>query len=130
MRHDPHDPEAWFDYAEEDLVRAEKRLAEPDVVDALNHMQQSAEKALKGKLIGLGWDLIKTHNLTFLSKELAKKGFNLSWFEATGDLLTAQYIIDRYPHTIEPLPDSVALQSALDETRRLFEELSGRKRPA
>lgn len=126
MRHDPQDPEAWFDYAHEDLVRAEKRLIEPDVVDALFHMQQCAEKVLKGKLVGLGWDLVKTHNVTVLIKELSKKGLDFSWFEDCGDLLTAQYVIDRYPHTREPLPDSEMLDQAMEKTRRLFHEVSGR----
>jgi HEPN domain-containing protein len=126
MRNDPKDPESWYDYAEADLVRADKRLIEPDVIDALFHMQQSAEKVLKGKLIGLGWDLEKTHNLTSLIKELFKKGIDCNWFSETADLLTIQYLIDRYPHTAEPLPDSTTLKKSIDETRRLFRELSGR----
>ena len=33
MRGDPHDPESWFDYAQEDLVRAYRRFREGDYMD-------------------------------------------------------------------------------------------------
>lgn len=127
MRNDPRDPESWFDYAEQDLQRAVRRVAEEDITDAFFHMQQSAEKALKGKLIALGWNLIRTHNLAALSKELLIKGIDLSWFEGSADLLTAQYLTDRYPHITEPLPEKAAIDKALAETKRLFEELTGRQ---
>jgi HEPN domain-containing protein len=126
MRHDPHDPEAWFDYAEEDLRRSERRLNESDLQDCLVHLQQCAEKAMKGKLISLGWTLEKTHNLIKLADELASHGIDLQWFACTAGLLLAGYIGDRYPGTQGDQVDERAVSKALEETTRLFAQISCR----
>jgi HEPN domain-containing protein len=127
MRNDPTDPEAWHDYAEADLRRSVKRLAEGDLEDCVVHLQQCAEKAMKGKLIGSGWALEKTHNLIKLADELASHGIDVDWFDKTAGLLLAGYIGDRYPGMRDDEPDATTVTAALEETRRLFEELSGRK---
>ena len=59
MRTDPN-LQHWFDLAERDLERAHRRYAETDFVDCLFHLQQCAEKAMKGRLISAGWPLQKT----------------------------------------------------------------------
>lgn len=127
MRNDPHNPESWFDYAEEDLARAYKRFAEGDHMDCAHHLQQCAEKAMKGKLIGLGWSLQKTHNLAYLLKELQTRGSTLSWFSKAADTLTTEYIADRYPGFDDALPTPGELREFVVETTKLFENLSGRK---
>jgi HEPN domain-containing protein len=56
---DARNPEEWFDLAARDLTRAHRRWAEGDYEDCLFHLQQCAEKAIKGKLVQLGWRLQK-----------------------------------------------------------------------
>ena len=48
MATDAKNPEHWFDFASDDLIRAYRRFAEGDYVDCLFHLQQSAEKVFKG----------------------------------------------------------------------------------
>jgi HEPN domain-containing protein len=125
-RNDPSDPESWFDYAEEDLRRSERRFREPDLQDCLVHLQQCAQKAMKGKLIALGWPLEKTHNLVQLADELALRGIDLDWFGKTAGLLLAGYIGDRYPASVVDEIDESSVQIALAETKQLFGLLTGR----
>jgi HEPN domain-containing protein len=127
MRHDPNDPEAWHDYAEEDLQRAHRRLAEGDLVDCLVHLEQCAEKAMKGKLIELGWGLQKTHNLVKLADELLAPGVDVKWFAETGGLLLAGYIGDRYPGLRDESLDHETAKKAVEETAQRFAQISGRK---
>lgn len=127
MRNDPLDPESWFDYPEEDLVRAYKRFAEGDSMDCAHHLQQSAEKAMKGKLIGLSWSLQKTHNLAYLVKDLCARGLDFSWYSTAADVLTTEYIADRYPGFDDAPPSSEELRAFVTATTKVFENLSGRK---
>lgn len=127
MRNDPHDPEAWFDFAEEDLARAYKRFTEGDSMDCAHHLQQCAEKAMKGRLIGLGWSLQKTHNLAYLVKDLRARGLDCSWYSDAADVLTTEYIADRYPGFDDAPPSTEELRAFVANTAKLFENLSGRK---
>lgn len=127
MRNDPLDPESWFDFAEQDLARACKRFAEGDYMDCAHHAQQCAEKAMKGKLIGLGWQLQKTHNLAYLLKDLRKHGLDLAWFSDAADVLTTEYVADRYPGFDDAPPEPDDLREFVAKTTKLFETLTGRK---
>jgi HEPN domain-containing protein len=91
---DARDPQAWFDFAAKDLERAHRRSAEGDLQDSLFHLQQCAEKVMKGKLIGLGWNLKKTHELGILLLDLKAHQVDCAWFEDTAEVLTAEYIAD------------------------------------
>jgi HEPN domain-containing protein len=97
MPANPRDPQVWFDFAARDLDRAVKRIAEGDAEDCLFRLQQTAEKACKGKLIQLGWNLRKTHDLTELIQELEERSLDLDWYSETAYVLTSGYIADRYP---------------------------------
>jgi len=127
MRNDPLDPESWFDYAEQDLARAHKRFAEGDYMDCAHHLQLSAEKAMKGKLIGLGWSLQKTHNLAYLVKDLRTRGLDFSWYSNAADVLTTEYIADRYPGFDDAPPSPGELRTFVTDTAKAFEDLPGRK---
>lgn len=127
MRNNPRDPGSWYDYAEQDLLRAYKRFVEGDHQDCAHHLQQCAEKTMKGRLISLGWQLQKTHNLAALLKELRSRGLDLGWFSDAADVLTTEYIADRYPGFDDAPPDTAELRGFVQETRRLFEQLSSRR---
>jgi HEPN domain-containing protein len=127
MPANPRDPQVWFDFAAKDLDRAHKRLAEGDAEDCLFHLQQTAEKACKGKLIELGWNLRKTHDLTQLIQELEDRSLNLDYYSETASVLSSGYIAERYPGFSDEPIDLDLLREHLKLTQRLFETLSGRK---
>ena len=127
MATDAKNPQHWFDFASGDLTRAYRRFAEADYVDCLFHLQQSAEKALKGKLIASGWKLQRTHDLSVLIVALKTRGTDCSWFEPVASVLAAEYVSDRYPgfDDAPPVPDE--LRGFIGATTKLFENLTGRK---
>ncbi len=127
MQTDPKNPQHWFDLAEKDLGRAYRRYAEPDFVDCLFHLQQCAEKTMKGRLVAAGWVLQKTHDLGALSTALLTYGIDCAWFEETADVLATEYIADRYPGFDDQPPDATELGEFIQHTSRLFSELTGRK---
>src|SRR5436309_1995691 len=123
MRTDATNPEHWFDFAEEDLVRAHRRFIEADFKDCVFRLQQSAEKAMKGKLIALGWSLRKTHDLAPLTVALQGYGVDCAWFEETADVLATEYIADRYPGFDDAPPNAAELRGFVSDTTKLFEML-------
>ncbi|HEY9171096.1 MAG TPA: HEPN domain-containing protein [Verrucomicrobiae bacterium] len=126
MLTDPKNPRHWFNLADKDLERAHRRFAEPDFNDCLFHLQQCAEKTMKGRLVAVGWPLQKTHDLGALSTALLSYGVDCSWFEDAADVLATEYIADRYPGFDDQPPDAAELRQLVQDTRKLFEELSGR----
>lgn len=127
MRTDEKNPQHWFDFAEEDLVRAYRRFGEGDFKDCLFHLQQCAEKAMRGKLIALGWGLRKIHDLAPLIVALAGFGEDCSWFEDTADVLATEYIANRYPGFEDSPVTPAELRTLILNTTKLFEQLTGRK---
>ena len=126
MQTDPRNPQHWFDFAERELQRAHRRFAEPDLKDCLFHLQQCAEKAMKGRLVSAGWSLQKTHDLGALSMALCTYGIDCARFEETADVLATAYLADRYPGFDDEPPNSGELRGFVGDTRQLFETLSGR----
>ena len=118
-----HIPREWYRYATADLERARKRLAEEDVEDMLFRCEQAAEKALKGWLIGSGWELEKTHNVNKLIAEMKRFGGDADWFTASADVLTTSYILIRYPFATEDLPSLAEAAKIFAETEKLLSQL-------
>lgn len=118
-----HIPDEWYRYAKADLERARKRLAEADVEDMLFRCEQAAEKALKGWLIGFGWNLERTHNVNKLIAEMKQFGGDADWFTASADVLTASYILIRYPFATEDLPSLEEATHIFAETEKLLAQL-------
>ena len=81
MKGDPADPADWQKVALIDLARARKSTGEGDLSAATLWLEQCAEKAVKGWLIGQGWALVKTHDLERLCNEVGQRGVDLSWDE-------------------------------------------------
>ena len=126
MRGDIHNPEDWNRYAIQDLRRAEKRLSD-DPEDALFHLQQAVEKAMKGHLVGKGWKLEKIHDLEALLHHVIQRGTDVSWFQSAAAKLTIEYFADRYPGTHEPELKAEESAELLKAALRLFEQLGVRK---
>ena len=111
MLTDAKNPQHWFDFAQEDLVRAHRRFAEADFKDCIFRLQQSAEK---------------THDLAVLSVALQSYQVGCAWFEETADVLATEYIADRYPGFDDAPPEAHELRGFVGDTTKLFETLTGR----
>ena len=91
-------PEDWFDHAEADLDAAEilfKHGRNPAV--AAMHIQQAAEKALKGFLIARGWKLKRTHDLIQLLNQAVKYDSRFEKYRRFCEEATAYFFEARYP---------------------------------
>jgi len=124
VRGDPKKPAVWFQFADQDLIRAKVMLREEDFAGCLGFLQQAAEKFVKGKLIEQGWKLQRVHNLPSLVEEAERRGLGRLLKHETAALLAVEYIAGRYPTEIadpEPTPERV---------RSCMKEVSSMVRPA
>lgn len=75
-------PQDWFAKARKDLHTVEILMREQgDAEIASFHLQQAAEKYLKGYLLSHGWQLQRTHNLEILLNEAVRIEPRLEDFE-------------------------------------------------
>lgn len=108
--------EEWFAHADRDLAGAEVLLdAETDPLLAAVQAQQAMEKALKGYLLSMGWSLQKTHDLTYLRREVAEAGLGLDRFEQVCAVATEAYVEERYPGTEPSGMDRPTAQRVVSE---------------
>ena len=121
MPGDPTVPESWYKHARRDLKSAKIVLADEDIEGALVHLQQSAEKLLKGWLIGRDWHLIKTHEIDDLCSEVELRGVVLDWF-SDRKILTKAFFQSRYPGP-ENFLTSGQVGAIAGRIERLFSEL-------
>jgi HEPN domain-containing protein len=96
---DPNSPAAWVEFAEEDLRTARIALeASPPLVrSACFHVQQCAEKYLKGYLVSKGSTFPKTHDLGLLLHRCAAHDNSMQEIAALCDLLNEFIESGRYP---------------------------------
>ena len=123
MRGKIDDPQAWLNFARRDLARARQETSGEDRGYAVFFLQQAAEKCLKGKLVALGWELVKTHDLVALSDAAQSYGVDLAWFAHTAESLTYEYFAERYPGDFDPPPSEAEVRGYLADVERLFAEL-------
>ena len=121
MPGDPTIPETWYKHAREDLNVAKLVLAEDYVRTGLVHLQQSAEKLLKGWLIERSWHLIKTHQVNDLCNEVERRGIALDWFSYR------KVLTDAFFQARSPGPENFLTNTQVEEivrnVKRLFSEL-------
>ena len=90
--------EEWFAKAREDLQAAAILAGREKLAGiAAFHLQQAAEKGLKGYLIHHGWTLVRTHDVEALLNEAATHDRRLSRFLKGAITLSGVYISERYP---------------------------------
>lgn len=120
MKGDPLNPADWLRVAMVDLDRARREIRAADFTAAGFWLQQSAEKAMKGWLIGHGWSLVKTHELPRLAHECAGHGTDLAWFGQSARRLIAIYFTDRYvDDSPDPEPDATECSQLLADVENL-----------
>jgi HEPN domain-containing protein len=105
------------------LEKARQEAASTDPAYMLFFLQQAAEKCLKGKLVALGWSLLKTHDLGALLEAAAGHGLALDWFADTAEALTYEYFAERYPGDFEPPPAAEEIRRLLADVDKLLAQL-------
>lgn len=123
MRGRPERPEDWFAFVQRDLKKAAKDQADGESIYAVLLLEQAAEKFLKGKLVELGQNPGKTHNLPFLITELGKQRVDLEWFRESAEFLSYEYLAERYPGDFDPPPTDEEVAEALDNVVRLARQI-------
>lgn len=100
---------SWFLQAESDLRSVVDLIKNSHYAQACFNAQQAAEKALKSLAFFRGADLVKTHSLGAIAKDLKING-ELSTFALKLDLY---YLTSRYP---DALPDHAVPAEKFDES--------------
>lgn len=114
-------PDDWFAKAEKDLRRVDILLAVDDIEGAGFHLQQAAEKYLKGYLLNKGWPLKRIHDLEVLLNEAIN--YNARFQEYLDACIMARefYVEERYPFVTESLPpERQELEKAIQEIREMI----------
>jgi HEPN domain-containing protein len=112
-------PADWFDKADKDLQRVEILLAADDVEGAGFHLQQAAEKYLKGYLLGKGWPLKRTHDLEVLLNEAMTYDDRFQNYLDFCIMVREFYVEERYPFIGSPPPTRHELEEAIDAIREM-----------
>ena len=112
--------EDWFDKAAQDMRRVEILLAADDVEGAGFHLQQAAEKYLKGYLLGKGWALKRTHDLEVLLNEAMVYDDAFEQYLDHCLMIREFYVQERYPFIGSPPPPRSELNSAIEAIREMI----------
>lgn len=97
-------PDDWFAKAEKDLHRVDILLAADDIEGAGFHLQQAAEKYLKGFLLSKNWPLKRIHDLEVLLNEAMNYNAQFQDYLDTCIMVREFYVEERYPFITESLP--------------------------
>lgn len=103
----------WFDKGARDLKRVGILLAADDEEGAGFHLQQAAEKYLKGYLLTREWRLERTHDLLYLVDEALTHDERFQEFREACRLVTQYYVEQRYPFPSSPTPPRETLEGAI-----------------
>ena len=97
-RDDSARPKDWFEHAFADMSAARILLQHGgNLAVVAMHVQQSAEKALKGYLISRGWKLKRTHDLVELLDRAARFDMEFEKYRSFCEEATAYFFEARYP---------------------------------
>ena len=114
-------PADWYAQGDIDFQAAEILLTANGPLPAVAfHVQQAAEKYLKGFLISTGWSLRRTHDLELLVQEAIARDADLSPFLAPCQRITEYYIETRYPLGIHTLLQRETIEADLDTARDMI----------
>lgn len=120
MRRESGLPGDWFEKARRDLRRVEVLLADDDIEGAGFHLQQAAEKYLKGYLLGRGWPLKRTHDLEVLVNEAMTHDDRFEKYLDACIVAREFYVEERYPFISSPPPARHELEGTIDSIRQMI----------
>jgi len=116
-------PRDWLRIAEKDLGRAQHLLDFGDPEAAGFYLQQAVEKLLKAFLLFKGWSLKRIHDLEVLLNDALTYDPSLEEFRSLCQKVTAFYLVQRYPLSVEPSITQDDVQQSLSQTERLVRKL-------
>jgi HEPN domain-containing protein len=124
MRGNPENPADWYAFGRRDLDKARKDLLAGESLYAVLLLQQAAEKLLKGKMVEVGENPEKTHNLPYLLTRIGTHGIDLEWFRETAEFLSYEYLAERYPGDFDPPPTDAEAANAAEAVVKLFDQIN------
>lgn len=93
-----NDPADWFMLAADRLSGADTLWRHQGLTGTgIEALQEAVERYLKGYLVGKGWVLVKTHDLTRLVKEATKFDNRFGQFKTLAEDLTEDFFAQHYP---------------------------------
>lgn len=113
-------PADWFEKAVKELRRVEILLEAEDIEGAGFHLQQAAEKYLKGYLLGKGWPLRRTHDLEILLNEAIVYDERFEAYLDPCIMVREFYVELRYPFIASVLPTFSELEIAIDAIKEMI----------
>ncbi len=122
-------PQDWFQLGAQDIQAAAILLAQEGPLPVVAfHLQQAAEKYLKGYLLSTGWPLRRIHDLEVLIGEATERDEDFQVFLAPCQRITEYYIETRYPTGLfTPLEASIlsADLAVVQDLARLVQSKAG-----
>lgn len=120
-------PDDWLAQADLDLQAAEFLLGHQGLNSIVAiHLQQAAEKYLKGYLLSTGWRLRRIHDLGVLVKESVARDAGFEQFVAPCQRITEYYLEMRYPTMIRAPIETDCLSADLEIVRSLAQLIRSR----
>ena len=113
-------PKDWFAKAAQDMKRVDALLAINDDEGAGFHLQQAAEKYLKGYLLGRGWQLKRTHDLEDLIDDALQFDTHLEFFREACRFSGEFYVSERYPFPLASVPPRAQLNQAITKIKEMI----------
>ena len=113
-------PRDWFVKAAQDMKRVDALLAISDEEGAGFHLQQAAEKYLKGYLLGRGWELKRTHDLDDLLDDALGFDQRFETFRDACRFSGEFYVSERYPFPLASNPPRADLDAALKKIQEMI----------
>ena len=111
----------WFAKGQSDLEDAEFLFNNNRAKESVSfHIQQAAEKYLKGYLIWHGWKLEKIHDLVKLIEDAKKFDKSFRRFVPSMRKITNFYFESRYPVGYEVEYTKNELKQAIKQTKKLI----------
>lgn len=121
-----NDPRQWFAAAARRRRLAERALQEEGfAAEAVELLQEAAERYLKGYLLTQGWHLIKTHNLEVLIDAAAQYEPRFAQFTDWAEALTREFLVAHYPTGEQVTADLGWLRRETDAVIALIQQLLG-----
>ena len=120
---EPFVPGEWYRLAHRDLDRAERLLDDEDYLGAGIHLQQAAEKYLKGFLLSKGWRLRKIHDLAELLSEAVSYLPGLESYRKACQRITRYYVTERYPDAENSEPTRQEIEEDLAQVKAVIQLL-------
>jgi len=113
-------PKDWFAKGAQDMKRVDALLAINDEEGAGFHLQQAAEKYLKGYLLGRGWQLKRTHDLENLLDDATQFDASFEMFREACRFSGEFYVSERYPFPFASTPPRADLNAAIEKIKQMI----------